>query len=200
MSGRPPAWRLATRALAWGRVAPGGALLVVALAGGPERLAAEPRVAREYDLKAAFLYNFAHFVDWPAEALGDPPATFVIGVLGDNPFGTSLDEVVANESVRGHPMAVRHLASAAEATGCQIVFVCRSEAERARPLLDALAGHPVLTVADLEHFAARGGMIEFVMSGGRLRLEINPQAARAARLVISSKLLRQADLVSGRVP
>ena len=199
MTGRPRGDG-ARRARAWPGVLLCAALFGPALAGPPAPLAAEPRTAREYDLKAAFLFNFSHFVDWPAESMSDPAAPFVIGVLGDDPFGTSLEEIVAHENVRAHPIVVRHLDSAADAAGCQIVFVSRSEEERAKEVLESLAAHPVLTVADFDHFAARGGMIGFVLAGGRLRLEINPQAARAAKIVISSKLLRQADLVSGRVP
>lgn len=173
--------------------------ILLGLGAGPAAADA-PRLAREYDLKAAFLFNFSRFVDWPPAAVGAPGTPFVIGVLGDDPFGGSLDEVVAGDSVGTHPIHVQRLTSAAEATSCHILFVSRSEAERAGRVLETLGSHPVLTVSDLDHFALRGGVIGFTVAGGRLKLEINLRAARASGLVISSKLLRQADLVAGAVP
>jgi hypothetical protein len=156
------------------------------------------RVTREYDLKAAFLFNFTQFVEWPAAALADPQAPFVIGVLGDDPFGSSLDEIVANENVHGHAIVVRRGRTLSELGACQLLFVSRSQAPRLRGILDGIAGRSVLVVGDMDEFAAHGGTIGFVTSGSRLRLVVNMAQARDAGLTISSKLLRQAELIDIR--
>ncbi len=162
----------------WGAVAGGG-----------------PRVTREYDLKAAFLFNFAQFVDWPPEAFANDRAPFVIGVVGEDPFGRSLDEIVAGESVREHPIVVRRFPTLHDLGPCHMLFVGRPDAARPWEVAEALRGRTVLTVGDAKGFASHGGAIEFVVVGGRLRLIVNVAEARAAKLTISSKLLRQSELV-----
>jgi hypothetical protein len=167
-------------------------VLLVALAlglAGP--LGAQ--ASREYDLKAVFLFNFATFVEWPKEALpeGRP---FVIGILGRDPFGTALDEVVAGEKIGQSPLEVRRCRSVEEARECQIVFISSSEAARLPAILADLRSRPVLTVADMGHFLEAGGIIAF-STEARIQLHVNPAAARRAGLAISSKLLRVAKVV-----
>jgi hypothetical protein len=152
---------------------------------------------REYDLKAAFLYNFASFVDWPPQAFHDDDAPFVIGILGHDPFGPVLDEMVRGEWAKNRPLVVRRLARPAEIPHCQIVFISRSEASRIAEVLRYCVGRAVLTVADLPGFVELGGMIGFSNEGNRVLLQVNPRAAAAVELVISSKLLRVAHHVTG---
>ena len=157
---------------------------------------AEPRpaVAQEYDLKATFLFHFAQFVEWPAETLPDK-APFTIGIIGNDPFGKSLDEIVANETIVGHKLVIRRYQDISQIDSCQILFIAPSEAKRLDQLLSHLNRRSVLTVGDSRDFALRSGIIGFVISDKRLRLVINLAAASAAKLTISSKLLRQSEIV-----
>ena len=168
-------------------------MLAAALAGP---VAAQP--SREYDLKAVFLYNFVTFVDWPDDALpADKP--FTIGVLGLDPFGTVLDRIVGGEQVKGHPLKVRRCKTPAEARECQIVFISGSEAARLPEILRTLHGLPVLTVADMPRFLEAGGVIGF-STDARVQLHVNADAARQARLNISSKLMRVANVRGSEAP
>lgn len=161
--------------------------------------AIETRSARisEYELKAAFLFNFARFIEWPADAFEDSRTPITIGVLGQNPFGSSLDQIVANETAHGRALAIRHCRTVDEAAGCHILFISPSEAGRLDRILAALGNRSVLTVGESRDFTARRGMISFHLVRQRLRLRINRTAATAARLTINSQLLRQAELVKG---
>jgi hypothetical protein len=143
----------------------------------------------EYQLKAAFLYNFAKFIDWPPDALPDDQSPFVIGVLGDNPFGNTLEQTVAGKKINEHPIAIRPFATIAEATNCQILFISSSEKKRFAETIRALHAVAVLTVSDADQFIESGGMVNFVPEAGKIRFQINDTAARSARLKISSKLL-----------
>jgi hypothetical protein len=169
-------------------------LLGVLLAAGG--IAAEPRPpAPEYQVKAAFLFNFAQFVEWPREALDGADSPIVIGVLGENPFGDYLDELVRNEQINGHPLHVRRFARVEEVGPCHILFVSRSEAAKLERIIAALRGRPLLTVGEMENFCRLGGIVRFTTESGRIRLRISVETARASRLVISSKLLRWATIV-----
>jgi len=152
-------------------------------------------VSKEYQVKAAFLYNFSQFIEWPAGALpGSQP--LVIGVLGEDPFGGYLDELVRGERVGNHPLVVRRFRQVGEIRTCHILFVSQSEANRLDQIVQYLKGRNILTVGDIENFALRGGMIRFVTENNKIRFRINLEAARGANLTISSKLLRAAEIVS----
>ncbi|HWA08909.1 MAG TPA: YfiR family protein [Opitutaceae bacterium] len=174
-------WRLACLPLA-----------VALLAAAPLR--AEPAL-KEYDVKAAFLYNFATFTEWPAKTFPASDSPFVIGVLGDDPFGPILDQIVRGEKVGGHPLVVQRVRRVDEARSCQILFVSASESTRVGDILHKLRGYPILTVGETAGFAERGGAIGFV-TGNNVRLVVNPQAAKEAGVVISAKILRLAQLVA----
>jgi hypothetical protein len=158
--------------------------------------AAEPT---EYQVKAVFIFNFSHFVEWPAQAFTAPAEPFVVGILGGDPFGERLDEVVLNEHVAEHPIVVRRFHNIDEIGNCQILFIDRSEGAQLGHILAALNGRSILTVSELDGAAQRGAMIQFVKDNNRIRLRINAEAARSAGLVISSKLLRLAEVVSTSV-
>jgi hypothetical protein len=148
-------------------------------------------VAEEYELKAAFLYQFTKYVSWPSAAAG--PVS--ICVLGDDPFGRTLDETLADKSAKGEPIVVKRLRSASEVGSCRILFVSRSEQARLDSTLAALHGHATLTVSELSGFPSRGGMINLKVVDDRIKLEINPGNAERAGLKIRSELLRLADVV-----
>lgn len=156
----------------------------------------ERQAPKEYQVKAVFLFRIAQFVEWPPSAFPEPQAPLVIGVLGQDPFGTYLDEILQGETVNNHPLAVQRYASVEEITTCHILFISRSEDDRLDRVLVGLKGRDILTVGDVERFSARGGMIRFVTERGRIRLRINLKAAEAANLKLSSKLLRPAEIVS----
>jgi hypothetical protein len=150
----------------------------------------------EYQVKAVFLFNFAQFVEWPPQSFENPTAPFVIGVLGTDPFGEALESAVRGESIEGRTFVIERYRSVTEIRHCQILFISRSEAAHIEDVAAALAGHSILTVSDIEDSAQRGVMIRFVAESNRIRLRINADAAKAAGLSISSKLLRPAELVT----
>jgi YfiR/HmsC-like len=158
-------------------------------------LAGAAAAVSEYQLKAVFLFNFAHFVEWPATALPRADAPFVIGVLGKDPFGRDLDNVVRGESVNQHPFAIERYANVADIHDCQILFISAAELVHLDGILAALRGRSVLTVTDADGPAPRGVIIGLLKQDNRIRLRIDLEAARASNLTISSKLLRPAEIV-----
>ena len=150
---------------------------------------------KEYDVKAAFLYHLAEFVEWPPEAFPAAENPLVIGVLGVDPFGKSLDEVVKNEEVKNRKLKVQRFRSMEEVKTCHILFISQSEAGRLDQIFSSLKDRKILTVGDTEGFALRGGIVRFLTEKNKIRLRINIEAAKAASLTISSKLLRAAEVV-----
>ncbi|OGG52063.1 MAG: hypothetical protein A3F84_18365 [Candidatus Handelsmanbacteria bacterium RIFCSPLOWO2_12_FULL_64_10] len=172
------------------------ALLVAAClaAGHAPDARAQEAAPSEYQVKAAFLYNFAKFVEWPTEAFQDATSPFVIGVLGNDPFEGALDQTVRGKKVNGRAMAVRRLKEEALG-GCHILFISASEKRPLWQILGCLKGSSVLTVGEMESFTQAGGIVNFVMKEGRVRFEINADGAERARLRVSSKLLALAKVV-----
>lgn len=161
---------------------------------GSSRGATAQAPPAEAQVKAAFLYNFAKFVEWPKEAALRP--RFTLCVLGSDPFGQDLDDLVAGRTVRGLAFDVRRLDSAREAArSCRVVYVAPSEVGRLDELLDVLVPAGVLAVTDVPGGAARGAVINFVMQGTKVRFEVNLEASERAGLRISSELLRIARVV-----
>ena len=190
------------RALASERTSPGAkgvaiVAVIAALSIAATGLGATARggVTEEYDLKAAFLFNFAQFVDWPADAFATATTPITIAVLGDDPFGAKLDALVAGETIRRRPLVVRRYRSVEQIDTCHVLFISSSETSRLDHIAQALAHRSILTVGETKDFAAHGGIIGFALSQRHLRLQINVAAASEARLTISSKLLRQAHVV-----
>ena len=171
-------------------------LAAVLLAVPAERLRAQAHPPGEYQIKAVFLYNFVHFVDWPPPAQPRGAQPFCIGVLGADPFGPALDRAVRGEAVNGHPLRVRRFRSVEDVADCQVLFVSRSEAWRMDRILRHLQGRSILVVSDADNFAVDGGMIQFVTENNKIRLRINVLAARAAKLAISSKLLGPSEVIT----
>jgi hypothetical protein len=158
---------------------------------------AQESSSKEYQVKAAFLYNFVQFVKWPPGAFTSPDAPLEIGVLGDDPFGGALEDIVHNASVNGHKLVVMHSHSLDDLRGCQLIFVARSEENQMGQILSTTGPRPILTVSEIDRFAENGGDIDFYISDGKVRFEINPGAARHAGLKISSQLLALGRIVGG---
>lgn len=159
-------------------------------------LSAQTAVSKEYKVKALFLYNFSQFVEWPAEAFPEAQTPLVIGVIGEDPFGAYLDEIVRGEKVSNHPLVVQRYQRVEEIKTCHILFVSQSETKQLEQIFPSLKGRKILTVGEVEGFAQRGGMIRFVTEKNKIRFRVNLEAAKAANLTISSKLLRPAEIIA----
>ena len=153
------------------------------------------QVLDEYQVKAAFLYNFAKFVEWPPEAFKTAKDPILVCVLGHNPFGNALEETIHGKSIAGRAFAYRQVSDAESARDCQILFVGATESKHLRSLLENLKPMGVLTVGEVQGFAADGGVINFKLDDGRVHFEINVDAAEQERLHISAKLLSLAQIV-----
>jgi hypothetical protein len=148
----------------------------------------------ERDVKAVFLFNFVQFVDWPAEAFTSPDSPVVIGILGDDPFGPLLDEVIAGEVVKGRQLSVERFRRVEDIKVCHVLFISPSEAKLYPHILTVLSDKPTLTVGESADFTSLG-MVRFLSERNRVRLEVNVAAVKAAGLTISSNLLRSARIV-----
>lgn len=166
-----------------------GCLLLLTLASGLFSIQAQAQALKEYEVKAAFLYNFAKFVDWPGEAFSDGRAPLVLGVIGNDQFGGALDQVINGKSIGGRALIVRRLRWGQDLRSCHILFIDSSEQKRLPQILQSLKGSTVLTVGDMEQFIQQGGIINFIVEASKIRFEINSRGANQARLRISSKLL-----------
>lgn len=170
-----------------------GALLALVAVPMP---AAPPSAApsSEYALKSVFVYNFCRFIEWPDSAFASPTEPLIIGIVGQDPFGALLKEAVEGETYHNRPIQIEHFRGAGDLRKCHLLFVSQSETGRLAQILAAVEKQPVVTVGETEDFLRRGGMIALLSDRSRVRLEINPVVIRAARLDVSSKLLRVADL------
>ena len=171
-------------------------LMSVLLLSGGVDLPAQTAPSREHQVKAVFLFNFAQFVEWPPQAFPEARTPLVIGILGEDPFGAYLDEVVGGEKVNNRPLTVQRYRRVEEIKTCHVLFISRSEADRLERILANLKDRSILTVADTDGFARRGVMIRFSTEKNKTHLKINLEAAKAANLSISSKLLRPAEIVT----
>lgn len=153
----------------------------------------------EYRVKAAFLYKFATYIRWPEPAAGAPATPFVIGVLGSDPFGAAIEDVVRNQNVYGRTIRITRLARQEDAFACDLVFVAMSEEANLARFLALLKEAPVLTVSDIDQFAEKGGMIGLVTTdNNRIRFDINKAVLDRAGLKASSQLLQLARVVDPR--
>jgi hypothetical protein len=156
------------------------------------QLFAQPRpsAAGEHEIKAAYLFQFGRYIEWPP---GQEPAGFVICVLGRDPFGGALDEIVKGKLISGHSVGTKRIFAPADVQDdCQVIFVSPSEEDRLPAIFNTLKGSTVLTVGDGAAFTQRGGMVGFVVTDRKVRFVVNLAAAEAAQLKLSSQLLRLA--------
>lgn len=180
--------RRARRSTAFRRVA----AFMLAVLGLLSTAQAQRTPPTEYEVKAAYLYNFGKFVEWPSGEAATKDESFEICVLGDDPFGAALDSAVTGATINGKNVAVKRITKAQEIDGCRILFISSSESERLPGILGSLDKANVLTVSDMPQFSQRGGMIQFVLDGKRVRFEVNLTNAQGAGLNLSSELLKVA--------
>lgn len=155
--------------------------------------AAQVQVAGEYQLKAAFLFNFAKFVEWPPKVL-PPSRPIALCILGTDPFGLELERTIKDERVAGRELAIRRLKQVQERDTCHVLFISPSEKDSLSQILAALKNSNVLTISEIEGFTQVGGIINFYIEESKIRFEINVGAAEKAGLKISSKLLKLAKI------
>ncbi len=168
-------------------------LLLVLLTCQVSMSQAEGRPVSEYNIKAAFLYNFSSFISWPEKA-PQQDGEFQLCVLGNDPFGEAL-ETLSGKSVHGLSMKIRRLGAGAKTDTCQLVYISESETKHLARLLSKVRARPVLTVSDIDNFVKHGGIIRFKLVDNKVRFVINVDAAERAGLKISSKLLSLAIIV-----
>jgi len=176
------------------------AATILVLVVGIEALKAQGAPRTEYEIKAAYLYSFGRFVEWPSGGTSRANPNFAICVLGVDPFGAALDTTLAGATMRGQKVVGKRIVTAKEAVGCHVLFISASEAHQLGTIVRALDKVDVLTVSDIPQFAGRGGMIQFVTAGNKVRFEINLTPAQDARLTLSSDLLRVASAVRRERP
>ena len=169
------------------------AIAALALATGS---AAVPQQSSlEYPLKAAFLYNLVKFVEWPA-ADGNGP--IVLGILGQDAFGATVEQVFRGKEVEGRALQIRYVAKPEDLKFCQVIFISEPEKGRLLEILGALKDAHVLTVSEIERFAERGGMVHLIIENTKVRFEVNVDTVSRARLKISARLLQLASVVHDR--
>jgi hypothetical protein len=156
---------------------------------------AQDSVSKEYQIKAAYLYNFAKFVEWPADCFTNAQSPLVIGVFGQNPFGDELKTIAKDHKINGRDIVIKPVVTTAEAAGVHLMFLGATEDDHVAGMLAALKNSSVLTVGESEKFTAAGGMINFVREADKVRFEINASAAEQRGLKISAQLLKLAKAI-----
>lgn len=167
------------------------AILALSVGGAPALRAQQPK-ASEFQVKAAYLYNFGRFVAWPNQNPAQASDAFEICVLGADPFGPTLDTTLASGTISGKNVTAKRISKPQDVDDCRIVFISSSEEKRLNEVLSALDKASVLTVSDIPRFSERGGMIGFILEGDRVRFDVNLSSAQSARLTLSSELLKVA--------
>jgi len=168
---------------------------ILFLSLGATSLSSQIPAEREYKVKAAFLFHLAQFVEWPSNAFSEANSPLIIGILGDNPFGVYLDELVYGEDINGHPLLIQHYQTAEEATTCHILFINLTDKKTIKEAVAALKGRSILTVSDNSDFIDQGGMVNLVKKNSKIRIVINTASTKEDDLKISSKLLAIANVV-----
>lgn len=169
-------------------------LLALTMVFGASAVLAQT-TAKEYRIKAAFLFNFANYVEWPPDAFKDASSPLNYCTIGDDPFEGMLDESLNAKSVGTHALRVQHLRASENFQGCQIVFIGANEKKRTTAILEMLKQSPVLVVGESNHFIQQGGTVGFLSEENTIRFEVNLIAAQRARLNISATLLSVAKTV-----
>jgi hypothetical protein len=170
-------------------------LMCVALAVPSRAQTANSADSSEYLIKAGFTYNFAKLMQWPANAFPQANSPIVIGILGTDPFGTTLDAVLAGKKVNARNFVVKHLKWGTDIKGCNILYVSTSEAAHLDEIFRLIKGQPILTIGQMPDFARRGGIINFIIEDDKVRFEVNVEAAKQADINISSRLLTLAKII-----
>src|SRR3981081_681264 len=169
--------------------------MVMLLSLGLDAHAQDSAASSEYLIKAGFIYNFANLVQWPSNSFAQPTSPIVIGILGEDPFGTILDRVLEGKKVNGRAFLVKRLKSVPDLKECHIVFVSSSEMTRLAEAIHSVKGMPILTIGEIPGFAKRGGIINLFLEDSKVHFEVNIEAAKQAELNISSRLLALATIL-----
>jgi len=167
---------------------------------GLEAQAQDSAASSEYLIKAGFIYNFANLVQWPSNSFAQPTSPIVIGILGEDPFGTILDRVLEGKKVNGRAFLVKRLKSVLDLKECHIVFVSSSEMTHLVEAIHSVKGMPILTIGEIPGFAKRGGIINLILEDNKVHFEVNVEAAKEADLNISSRLLALARIIQEPAP
>jgi len=188
--------------VAGSRVSRGALLLgltATLIAWGGRALGDEPGPGRlsEYQVKAAYLYYFTTYVDWPPDTFSRSGDALVVGVLGEDPFGAILDDTLRGKAVGSRRLVVKRIGNIREARECHLLFISASERDRLATIFKGLDGAAILTVGEIDHFASRGGQIAFRMEDKKVRFDINVAAVERARLKISAQLMKLGRIVEG---
>ncbi len=171
-------------------------IVFCALSGGAPKAYAQGSISREYQIKAAFLYNFTKFVEWPADRFANENAPMILCVMGKDPFGAILETSFVGKTTKGRAIIIKRNIGIDNLELCHLLFVSSSEQERVPQIVAALSGASVLTIADMNRFANQGGSINLVRRRNKIRFEINPDAVNRARLTLGSRLLELATIVT----
>jgi YfiR/HmsC-like len=173
-------------------------LLSLSVAAAANAQSSAAAASSEYLIKAGFIYNFAQLVQWPSAAFSKADSPIVIGILGTDPFGASIDRVVENKKLDGRTLVVKRLRwskDLKDLTECNILFISSSEKEHIADVINIVKWLPILTIGETPGFAARGGIINLTLEDNKVRFEVNIGAAKQANLNISSRLLALAKIV-----
>jgi hypothetical protein len=160
-------------------------------AGAPALLDASSKV---YEIKAAFIYNFAQFTQWPESAFASNDSPFVLAFIGDTDLESALQQVLSGKAIAGHPIVLKHLDSANQISSCHLLFVPESQDNHLDEIFNAIGNQPILTVGETTKFMLAGGVIRLFIADGRIRFEIDPDAADKAGLRLSSRLMSLATI------
>ncbi len=190
MSARPPAGSRTLRVLSL-------AVLLAAVPSALSRATGESSGSSEYDVKAAFLFHFAQFVEWPKDAFKDAASPLTYCTVGPDPFSGALDQSLSGKTIGTRPLRVQHLKPEQEVKGCQVLFIGASETRKLSEIMAVVSARPILTVGESDDFAADGGIIGFRVEASKIRFDINLEASEKARLKISARLLALAKTVIG---
>lgn len=161
---------------------------------GVNFLHAQSKSALEYQVKAAFLYNFTRFISWPAEAFSEPDSPFLIGIAGNDPFGSYIDELVEGENVDGHPIVVQRYKDVNDVGNCHVLFINIDAHLKVKEIFTRINKN-TLTVSDVNGFINWGGEIHFYKEDNKIKIQVNMEAVKKSQLEISSKLLKIAKIL-----
>ncbi len=150
----------------------------------------------EYTIKAVFLEHFTRFIEWPGSfGVADTSQPFYVAVIGENPFGSILDQIYSEQKIKNRSVEILYLSNPDEITDCHILFISSSNKEILPEVLSYTRHKPILTVGDTEGFAENGVLINFYLSGNRIKFEINEEAVHESGLIMSYRLLSLARIV-----
>lgn len=174
-----------------------GTLLMLLLLATLNPAIAQIRPANEKQVKAAFIYNFTHFIDWPATSFASESAPFVIGIVGNDPIAEYLSDLVKDEKCGYRNISVQKFATYNDIGNCNILYIPGNEASKLKSIIPELNRRGILTVVDDASYSKWGGIVCFFKQQNKLRLQINISQAKAAELTISSKLMSVSDIYKG---